>query len=35
MIENARTGLVWRAFMANPEIKAMQAKIGLRPDAVR
>ena len=32
MIENARTGLVWRAFMANPEIAAMQKKIGLTPD---
>lgn len=33
MIENGRTGLVWRAFMANREIAAMQTKIGLRPDA--
>ncbi len=33
MIENGRTGLVWRAFMANPEIPAMQKKIGLVPDA--
>lgn len=33
MIENARTGLVWRAFMANPEIAAMQKRIGLQPDA--
>jgi hypothetical protein len=32
MIENGRTGLVWRAFMANPEIRAMQKKIGLVPD---
>jgi hypothetical protein len=31
MIENGRTGLVWRAFMANPEIRAMQKKIGLVP----
>jgi hypothetical protein len=32
MIENGRTGLVWRSFMANPEIHAMQRKIGLVPD---
>lgn len=32
MIENGRTGLVWRAFMSNPEIKEMQRKIGLTPD---
>lgn len=32
MIENGRTGLVWRSFMANPEIRAMQRKIGLTPD---
>jgi hypothetical protein len=32
MIENGRTGLVWRAFMANPEIRAMQRRIGLVPD---
>lgn len=32
MIENGRTGLVWRAFMRNPEIKAMQQKIGLAAD---
>lgn len=32
MIENARTGLVWRSFMANPEIAAMQKKLGLQSD---
>lgn len=33
MIENYRTGLVWRAFMSNPEIPAMLEKIGFVPDA--
>ena len=32
MIENGRTGLVWRAFMANPEIQPMQKRIGLIPN---
>ena len=32
MIENGRTGLVWRSFMANPEIRAMQRKLDLTPD---
>jgi hypothetical protein len=32
MIENGRTGLVWRAFMSNPEIRAMQRKLGLIAD---
>lgn len=32
MIENARTGLVWKSFMANPEIAAMQRKLGLERD---
>ena len=32
MIENGRTGLVWREFMANPEIRPMQQAIGLKPD---
>lgn len=35
MIENARSGLVWRAFMANPEIAAMQQRIGLQRNAPR
>jgi hypothetical protein len=32
MIENGRTGLVWHSFMSNPEMPAMQKKIGLVPD---
>ena len=32
MIENGRTGLVWRAFMSNPEIREMQRKLGLTKD---
>jgi hypothetical protein len=32
MIENGRTGLVWRSFMANPEMRAMQRRLGLTPD---
>jgi hypothetical protein len=32
MIENGRTGLVWRAFMSNPEIRAVQRKLGLTRD---
>jgi exo beta-1,2-glucooligosaccharide sophorohydrolase (non-reducing end) len=32
MIENARTGLIWKNFMANPEIQPMLDKIGFRPD---
>lgn len=32
MIENHRTGLVWRDFMANPEIPAALEKIGFRRD---
>lgn len=30
MIENYRTGLVWKCFMANPEIQAMLGKVGFR-----
>jgi hypothetical protein len=30
MIENYRTGVVWRSFMANPEIQPMLEKIGFR-----
>jgi exo beta-1,2-glucooligosaccharide sophorohydrolase (non-reducing end) len=33
MIENHRTGLVWRTFMANPEIRTALESIGFRPDA--
>ncbi len=32
MIENGRTGLIWRMFMSNPEIRATQHAIGLTPD---
>ncbi len=32
MIENYRTGLVWRKFMANPEIAPALEAIGFRPD---
>jgi hypothetical protein len=27
MIENYRSGLLWKNFMANPEIAAMQSKL--------
>ena len=32
MIENYRTGLIWKLFMANPEIGAALDKIGFVPD---
>lgn len=32
MIENHRTGLLWRLFMSNPEIQPMLDKIGFVPD---
>ena len=32
MIENGRTGLVWKTFMSSPEIRPMQQAIGLKPD---
>lgn len=32
MIENHRTGLIWKLFMANPEIGAALDKIGFVPD---
>jgi hypothetical protein len=32
MIENYRTGLAWRLFMANPEMNAALARIGFTPD---
>lgn len=35
MIENYRTGLVWKNFMANPEIATMLQKIGFIPDDER
>lgn len=31
MIENGRTGLLWRSFMANPEIQKMEDAVGLKP----
>jgi exo beta-1,2-glucooligosaccharide sophorohydrolase (non-reducing end) len=33
MVENYRTGLIWKMFMSNPEIKPMLDKIGFKPDA--
>ena len=33
MIENRRTGLVWRNFMANPEITSALTRIGFRTDS--
>jgi len=35
MIENYRTGLVWKNFMANPEIRPMLDRIGFKPDAMQ
>jgi len=32
MIENHRTGLVWKNFMANPEIAPALNSIGFKPD---
>lgn len=32
MIENGRTGLIWKNFMSNPEILKMRQAIGLKPD---
>jgi hypothetical protein len=33
MVENYRTGLVWKSFMSNPEIQPMLDKIGFQPDS--
>lgn len=33
MIENRRTGLIWKLFMSNPEMRPMLARIGFQPDA--
>ena len=33
MIENYRTGLIWKTFMKNPEIKSALDRIGFKPDA--
>lgn len=35
MIENYRTGLIWKLFMANPEIEPALKKIGFQPDSAR
>jgi exo beta-1,2-glucooligosaccharide sophorohydrolase (non-reducing end) len=32
MVENERTGLIWKMFMSNPEIRPMLEKIGFQPD---
>jgi len=32
MIENYRTGLIWKLFMSNPEIQPMLDRIGFRAD---
>ncbi len=32
MVENERTGLIWKLFMSNPEIRPMLDKIGFQPD---
>lgn len=32
MIENYRSGLIWKSFMSNPEIKPALDKIGFQPD---
>jgi exo beta-1,2-glucooligosaccharide sophorohydrolase (non-reducing end) len=35
MIENYRTGLVWKNFMANPEMQPMMQHIGFQPEPSR
>jgi hypothetical protein len=35
MIENGRTGLIWRNFMANPEVQAMLGRVGFKLDNQR
>jgi hypothetical protein len=32
MVENYRSGLVWKMFMSNPEIQPMLDRIGFQPD---
>lgn len=32
MIENGRSGLVWKTFMSSPEMKDLRPKIGLQPN---
>jgi hypothetical protein len=34
MIENYRTGLIWKLFMSNPEIQPMLDRVGFKPDRV-
>ncbi len=33
MIENHRSGLVWKLFMSNPEIPLMLDRVGFKPDS--
>jgi hypothetical protein len=33
MIENYRTGLIWKNFMANPEVGTALSAVGFTPDA--
>lgn len=33
MVENYRSGLIWKLFMSNPEIQPMLDKIGFQPDS--
>jgi hypothetical protein len=33
MVENYRSGLIWKLFMSNPEIKPMLDKIGFKPES--
>jgi exo beta-1,2-glucooligosaccharide sophorohydrolase (non-reducing end) len=35
MVENYRTGLIWKLFMSNPEIAPALDKIGFQPDSQR
>lgn len=35
MIENHRSGLIWKLFMSNPEIKLMLDRVGFRPDGAQ
>ena len=32
MVENYRTGLIWKLFMSNPEIQPMLTKVGFVAD---
>ena len=32
MVENYRTGLIWKLFMSNPEIQPMLKKVGFLSD---